>query len=138
MPRAPESGAGQRDRGTSTVELAMYMPLLLFVIFLTVQASLLFLGNQAASAAAREAARVAREGGGSAQAINDGILRGRQYAADVGHGLLDQVTVRVVAVAPGQVRATVTGKGIQVVPLIHGFRIDQVAQGPVEEFRPDV
>lgn len=116
----------------------MYMPLMMFVIFLTVQASLLFLGNQAASAAAREAARVARAGGGSAQAIDDGARRGRQYAADVGHGLLDDVKVQVVAIAPDEVRATVTGKGIQVVPLIPGIRIDQVAQGPVERFRPDV
>jgi hypothetical protein len=116
----------------------MYMPLMMFVIFLTVQASLLFLGNQAASAAAREAARVARAGGGSAQAINDGALRGRLYAADVGRGLLDDVKVKVVAVAPDQVRATVTGRGIQVVPLIPSIGINQVAQGPVESFRPDV
>lgn len=114
------------------------MPLMFFVIFLTVQASLLFLGNQAASASAREAARVARAGGGSAQAIHDGTVRGQQYAADVGHGLLADVRVRVVAIAPGQVRATVTGTGVQVVPGIPGLGINQVAQGPVEEFRPDV
>jgi Flp pilus assembly protein TadG len=107
----------------------MYMPLLLFVIFLTVQASLLFLGNQAASAAAREASRVARAGGGSAQAIADATARGRQYAADVGHGLLDNVQIQVVAIAPDQVR---------VVPGIPGLTINQVAQGPVERFRPDV
>jgi hypothetical protein len=108
------------------------------VIFLTVQASLLFLGNQAASAAAREASRVARAGGGSRQALNDGVARGRQYAADVGRGLLGDVQVRVVTVAPNQVRATVTGRGIQVVPGVLGLGISQVAQGPVEEFRPDV
>jgi hypothetical protein len=103
-----------------------------------VQAALLFLGNQAASAAAREASRVARSGGGSRQALDDAVQRGRQYAADVGRGVLDDVQVRVVAVAPNQVRATVTGSGIQVVPGIPGLGIRQVAQGPVEEFRPDV
>jgi Flp pilus assembly protein TadG len=125
------------ERGATTLELAMYMPLLLFVIFVTVQAAMLFLGNQAASAAAREAARVARSGGGSAQAIADGQARGRQYAASVGHGVIENVQVQVNAVADRQIRATVTGRGIQVVPFLPGMDITQVVQGPVEEFRPD-
>jgi Flp pilus assembly protein TadG len=116
----------------------MYMPLLLFVIFVTVQAALLFLGNQAASAAAREAARVARSGGGSGQAMQDGVVRGQQYAASVGRGVIADVQVRVQAVGGQEVRATVTGHGIQVVPGIPGLRIKQVVQGPVEGFRPDV
>jgi Flp pilus assembly protein TadG len=126
-----------RDRGASTIELAMYMPLLLFVIFVTVQAAMLFLGNQAASAAAREAARVARSGGGSAQAIQDGRVRGREYAASVGQGVIENVQVRVFLVAGRQIRATVTGRGIQVVPWLPGLDITQVVQGPIEEFRPD-
>jgi Flp pilus assembly protein TadG len=115
----------------------MYMPLLFFVIFVTVQAAMLFLGNQAASAAAREAARVARSGGGSAQAIADGRARGQQYAASVGSGVIENVRVQVNAVADRQIRATVTGKGIQVVPGLPGLTITQVVQGPIEEFRPD-
>jgi Flp pilus assembly protein TadG len=130
--------ARDSDRGASTVELAMYMPILLFVIFVTVQAGMLFLGNQAASAAAREAARVARTGGGSPQALADGRARGREYAASVGHGVLENVQVQVFAVAGQQVRATVTGRGIQVVPWVPGLDITQVVQGPVEEFRPDL
>jgi Flp pilus assembly protein TadG len=116
----------------------MYMPILLFVIFVTVQASLLFLGNQAASAAAREAARVARSGGGSAQAMQDGEVRGREYAASVGRGVIDRVQVQVHPAGGRQVRATVTGWGIQVAPGLPGLRITQVVQGPVEGFRPDV
>jgi Flp pilus assembly protein TadG len=127
-----------QDRGASTLELAMYMPVLFFVIFVTVQAALLFLGNQAASAAAREAARVARSGGGSAQAIQDGRVRGLEYAASVGHGVLENVQVEVNAVAGQQIRATVTGRGVQVVPGVPGMDITQVIQGPVEEFRPDL
>jgi Flp pilus assembly protein TadG len=116
----------------------MYMPLLLFVIFATVQAAMLFLGNQAASAAAREAARVARSGGGSQQAMHDGELRGEQYAATVGRGVIAGVQVQVRAVAGQEIQATVTGRGIQVVPGIPGLKITQVVQGPVEGFRPDV
>ncbi|WP_352396626.1 TadE/TadG family type IV pilus assembly protein [Kineosporia sp. NBRC 101677] len=116
------------------MELALYMPLLLFVIFATVQAALLFLGNQAASAAAREAARVARttQDAGAAEA------RGRAYAAQVGQGVIEGVTVQVSAVGADEVRAVVTGRGVQVVPGIPGLRIEQVVQGPVEEFRPDL
>ena len=110
------------------------MPLLLFVIFATVQAALLFLGNQAASAAAREAARVARttQDAGAAEA------RGRAYATQVGQGVIEGVTVQVSAVGADEVRAVVTGRGVQVVPGIPGLRIEQVVQGPVEEFRPDL
>jgi Flp pilus assembly protein TadG len=125
------------DRGATTLELAMYMPILFFVIFVTVQAAMLFLGNQAASAAAREAARVARSGGGSAEAMADGRARGQEYAASVGHGVIENVQVQVAGVADQQIRATVTGRGIQVVPFLPGMTITQVAQGPIEEFRPD-
>ncbi|GLY33086.1 hypothetical protein Kisp02_64510 [Kineosporia sp. NBRC 101731] len=113
------------------------MPLLLFVIFATVQAALLFLGNQAASAAAREAARVARTNGGAA-AIGMAQARGRAYASQVGSGVIEDVSVQVTAVGNDEVRAVVTGKGVQVVPGIPGIRIRQVVQGPIEEFRPDL
>nr|WP_285601055.1 TadE family protein [Kineosporia sp. NBRC 101731] len=129
--------SSRRDRGASTIELALYMPLLLFVIFATVQAALLFLGNQAASAAAREAARVARTNGGAA-AIGMAQARGRAYASQVGSGVIEDVSVQVTAVGNDEVRAVVTGKGVQVVPGIPGIRIRQVVQGPIEEFRPDL
>ena len=126
------------ERGASTVELAMYTPILFFVIFVTMQVTMLYLGNQAASAAAREAARVARSGGGSPQAIFDARARGMQYATTVGHGVIDNPQVDVVIVADRQIKATVRGQGIQVVPGLPGLTITQVAQGPIEEFRPDL
>lgn len=126
------------ERGASTVELAMYMPILFFVIFVTVQATMLFLGNQAASAAAREAARVARSGGGSPEAISAGRDRGLEYAASVGHGVIEDVQIQVIIVPDRQIRATVQGQGIQVVPGLPGLTITQVVQGPIEEFRPDL
>lgn len=126
-----------RDRGATTIELALYTPVLFFVIFLTVQVALLFLGNQAASAAAREAARVARSGGTSDESLDVARLRGEQYAATVGHGVVEQVRVVVEAVGDDQVRATVTGRGVQLVPGVPGVGITQVVQGPIEMFRSD-
>ena len=129
---------GTADRGATTLELALYMPVLLFVIFACVQFGLLFLGNQAAQAAAREAARTARSGGGTPAAMAAAVTRGQEYAATVGRGVLGGVQVQVEAVGADQVRAIVTGRGIQVVPGLPGLSIDQVSQGPVEGFRPDV
>jgi hypothetical protein len=118
------------------------MPILILVIFFTVQESLLFLGNQAAGAAAREAARVAREGGGTPQSVADAVQRGQEYAASVGHGLIEQVTVQVQVVNdpdgnPEDIRATVRGHGVQVMPGFPGQGVSQVSQGPIESFRPD-
>lgn len=115
----------------------MYLPILFFVIFAVVQASLLYLGNQAASAAAREAARVARSGGGSLQARRDGVVRGQEYAASVGRGVIEHVVVVVIPARGEQVRAEVSGRGIQVVPGLPMPGIRQISQGPVERFRPD-
>ena len=49
----------RREEGTSAIELVLYMPLLMIAIILTIQFALVYLGNQAVSAAAREAARTA-------------------------------------------------------------------------------
>ncbi|WP_240755600.1 TadE/TadG family type IV pilus assembly protein [Nocardioides iriomotensis] len=113
------------------MELALYMPLLMLVILIAVQFSLNYLGNAAASAVAREAARVARISGDRAA----GELAGYQYAANVGRGVLVQVDVQVVPVGD-RMRAVVTGKAQEVSPLfVPGVR--QTVEGPLEEFKVD-
>jgi Flp pilus assembly protein TadG len=116
----------------------MYMPLLLIVIFAVVQFSLAYLGDRAAQAAAREAARVARAGAGTPDALAAARTRGAAYATTVGRGVLFDTQVVVVTVGADQVRATVTGRALQVVPGIPAPRVDESVQGPVEIFRPDV
>ena len=53
------------------------MPILMFTILFAVQFSLVYLGGQVASGAAREAARTARVTGnaGQAQAVGERIIR---------------------------------------------------------------
>ena len=65
------------------------MPILMFTILFAVQFSLIYLGGQVASGAAREAARTARVTGSAqkAQAVGDRIVR------DIGKGVLDEATV---------------------------------------------
>lgn len=115
----------------------MYLPLLFIAIFVSVQFALMFFGNQAAAAAAREAARVARTGGGTPQALHAARLRGAQYAATVGKGVLLQPQVRVLLVNAGEVRAVVDGSTLQVVPGLPAPHLHQAVQGPLETFRPD-
>lgn len=114
----------------TTIELALYMPILLLVIFLTVQFALVYLGNQAAQAVARETARVAR-------VTHDWSLaehKGQVYAANIGQGMLEEVAVDV-RPQGDWVRVVVTGHAQELVP-VGVPEVRQVVEGPVEEFRP--
>jgi Flp pilus assembly protein TadG len=115
----------------------MYMPLLFVAIFISVQFALMFFGNQAAAAAAREAARVARSGGGTPAALAEARQRGTRYAASVGKGVLLNPQVQVQRVSDVEIRVVVDGASLQVVPGIPAPHLHQVGQGPIESFRPD-
>jgi phage terminase large subunit-like protein len=111
----------------------MYMPILLLFIFVAVQLALVYLGNQAASAVARESAGVARTSDGDTAA---GERAGLQYAANIGRGILTGVDVRVVRVGDDQVRAVVTGHAQELSPVLVP-QVSETVVGPIEEFRED-
>ena len=116
------------DAGVSSVELVLYMPLLMLIILIAVQFSLVWFGNQAASAVARETARKARvydEG----QALQEG----RRYAATIGDGVLEDVHITIERVGDNRVRVTVTGKAQEISP-IGVPTVSQTVEGPIEEF----
>jgi Flp pilus assembly protein TadG len=134
MPRWARRIARQRDeRGASAIELVLYMPILMFAIFVTIQFSLIYLGNQAASAAARESARVARTSLDRDKAQQAGL----DYAANIGQGILEDVQVIVTPVGAEQVRVEVRGHAQKITPFIDPPTVSQVVQGPLEEFRAD-
>jgi Flp pilus assembly protein TadG len=110
----------------------MYMPLLMLAIFLAVQFSLLYLADQAASGIAREAARAARVEG----SVAAGQARGHQFARNLGNGLISDVDIRVVQVGPDRMRAEVSGKSQQLVPVLVP-RVTAEVEGSIEEFRTD-
>jgi Flp pilus assembly protein TadG len=116
------------DSGTSSVELVLYMPLLIFIIFITVQLALSWFGNQAASAVARETARVARVYQDEARARQAGA----NYAANIGNGVLENVDIDV-QIGDDYVRVTVTGEAQKVSP-IGVPRVSETVEGPIEEF----
>jgi hypothetical protein len=126
----------QREEGTSAIELVLYMPLLMIAIILTIQFALVYLGNQAVSAAAREASRTARTTGDR----EAGIARGYDYADELGGGLLRRVDVDVDFVngaPPRDARAEVSADGEQLLPFIKRPRLHETVEGPLEQFRED-
>ncbi len=128
---------GDPERGATSLEMVFYTPLLMLVIFLTVQFALSWHGNQIASAVAREAARAARAGGGTVVALAQAEARGVEYAEAIGGEALTDVEVEARAVGDDEVEVTVTGRAVEIVD---GFAplVSVTVRGPVEEFRPDV
>ena len=120
------------ERGASAIELVLYTPLLMIAMIITIQFALTYLAKQSASASAREASRVARVTGDADQ----GRAKGISSATTLGRGVLrgPQVTV----VQDGDtMRATVSGRANQLLPFIGSPRVEEVAQGRIEEFQED-
>ncbi len=111
----------------------MYMPLLMIAIILTVQAAFIYLGNQAVSAAAREASRTARITADPAAAE----ARGRAYAANLGGGMISDVNVAVTPVGGDQMRTVVSADAVRLLPFIGAVRVTEEVQGPIEQFVED-
>jgi hypothetical protein len=113
--------------------MAMYMPILLLFIFATVQGALVYLGNEAASAVARETVRAARTNDGNRA---EGARVGYEFAGNIGRGILEDVHIQFVDVGPDRVKAVVTGHAQELSP-IGVPTVSQSVEGPVEEFKPD-
>jgi hypothetical protein len=132
----PRRGAAGRDRGNTTIELVLFMPLLFLAIFATVQFGLTYLGNSAASSAAREASRVARTGNGCESAAA-AEARGQEILSSIGRGLIEDFDVAVTCPDADFVTVTVEGDGLSVVPGLPAVHLEQRVTGPVESFRAD-
>lgn len=124
------------ERGANSIEFVLYTPLMLLVILVIVQFALTWHANQVASATAREAARHARDGVSEADAEN---AEGAAWAflAEVGGHQLDGESIEVVYVDADTVRATVTGRGREIIPGLTP-QVAQIIEGPREQFIPDL
>jgi hypothetical protein len=132
--RLPER---RSERGVSSLELVLYTPLLMTAIFITVQFSLIYLGNQVVSSAARQAARVMRTTGDQRMAE----LKGQEYADKVGYGLVEHVVFTFESVDTRtpwpDIKVVATGQALQLVPLVKVGEVTKTVQGPSEIFRQD-
>jgi len=128
-----------RDRGASTIELVILAPLLLGMIWLTIQFALWYQGRQVALAAAQIGARVASQ---DAVRVPDWAARAERSAQDYYRGLGTKVLGGQIGATAepsgvGQVRVTVTGTAVSIVPGLT-LTIHETAGGPVDCFRPDL
>lgn len=130
-----------RDTGSSTVELALLMPIVLAVLLLVVQLALVFHARQIADGAARVGARVARAAGVGDSSGNwqaEAETQAQARIALIGKKVLENASVQ--AWQEGDQRGvTVTGNVTAAIPLLPGmnFTISARSGGPIECFRPD-
>ncbi|RKR89000.1 TadE-like protein [Micromonospora pisi] len=126
------SVSGNGDRGASPVELAVVLPAIFVLIFVSLQAAIWYMARSTALNAAQEAVNAQRtfEAG-------DGVgeTRAQVFLDRAGDWLLDaEVEVTPVGAGDTEVSATVTGQAIRVVPLIPLPPISETAHGTVERW----
>ena len=123
---------GRDERGTSTIELVIYMPILMTVILLAVQFSLYYLGRQTAGAVARETSRVMRVTLDEDRAR----LEGRKYVDQVGRGVLGDARIEITPVGTDRIRVEVSGQSLKILPFVVP-RVKQSVEAPIELFVED-
>lgn len=125
-PLGPLGGHTAGDRGASPIEFAIIAAPLIMVVFMVVQAGLVYFANSVALGAATQGVNAER---GYHAAPGAGAASARDFLAAAGAGLNDQqVSVNR---GGGQVRVTVTGTAITVLPGV-SFSISRAAHGPIE------
>lgn len=130
--RARDSSRRVRgERGSSSVEMVIALPLVLTVLFLAVQAGMWFYARSIALAAAQSGARTSSMLNSTLQA---GFADARSFAAEVGGTSLTGVTVTGDRSATSTT-VTVTGHTVRLVPFID-LTVSQTATLPVERYTP--
>ena len=122
------------DDGSSAVELVLLTPLLMFVVFLVVQAALYMHARHVVLAAAQQGARLARAESLNDQTALDSARAGTySYLQQLGADVVSDPTVDVTR-AGGQATVRVSAHAVSILP---GFtlRVVEVSSGPVEQFR---
>ncbi|MFJ9517301.1 TadE/TadG family type IV pilus assembly protein [Kitasatospora sp. NPDC101801] len=132
MNRRPTSRHRRGDRGALTISLALVFPVVLFLVFLVVQAALYWYAGQAALTAAREGADAGRVRGGTPEA---GELRARDFLNRVGR-LAEPVTVDPNGGDLTSFEIVVTVRPLAVLPGFDRFTITRQVTAPREKFVP--
>ncbi len=120
----------RRDAGALTLSYVLVFPVFLLGIVSIAQVSVWYLAREAALAAARHGADVARTsqpppGSGAAAALS--------FARAAAPGFLTDVSVSAGGSTAGTVRITVSGKAPAIVPGLD-LKINEVVTAPVERF----
>jgi len=120
----------QRDRGATTLQFVIIVPVVFALVFGCIQVSIYSFARTLALTAAQEAVSAQR-----AYQAPDGVGAARAWTVIHSQGdTLRNATVSVKIVG-NNIVATVTGLTQSVLPGINGYPVSQTASGPIEEFR---
>jgi Flp pilus assembly protein TadG len=126
--RSGRRGRGQGQRGSATVELVVVFPVVLLLLFASVQAAIWYHGRTLAMLAAQDGLR-------AAQALDGTSEQGRAQAeaALAGNGADGFLTGTVVTASrtPAGATVTVTARSLALLPGT-GIPLTQTASGPIE------
>ena len=122
------------DDGSSAVELVLLTPLLMFVVFLVVQAALYMHARHVVLAAAQQGARLARADAATDQSAVTSARDGTfAYIHQLGSDVVSDPNVVVTRVG-GQATVSVTAHAVSILPGLT-LRVVETSSGPVEQFR---
>ncbi|MFD3556889.1 TadE family protein [Streptomyces goshikiensis] len=131
VPGADEATQGGGDRGESSIQMAIVFPFILLVTVAVVQASMWVYARNIALTAAREGVAAARvyqapEGAGAARATETlGRIAGDSLAGS---------SVSTTGSSATEVRVTVTGQALSLMPGLSGLSVSQSASAPRERW----
>lgn len=114
------------DRGNAAIELAVLMPVIVALLFGSIQVALVFLARHTALAAAQEGVTAQR-----VYQAPSGVGRVRAGAFLAEHNEWITGTAVTVSNDPQSVTITVTGRAIRLVPFID-VRVSATAHGTIE------
>jgi Flp pilus assembly protein TadG len=120
----------RNDRGALTLSYVIIVPVFMLSVMLIVQASVWYLAKEAALAAARQGANVARVRGATAVAGTSAAL---QFARSSASGYLISPTASSGGSSARTIWITVTGNVPAIFPGL-SLQVKQSAQAPVEKF----
>ena len=124
----------RRDGGSSAVELVLLAPLLMFAVFVVVQAALYMHARHVVLAAAQQGARLARAAAADdATAVDFARAGTYSYISQLGSQIVSDPTVTVTR-AGSEATVRVSAHAVSILPGLT-LRVVESSTGPVEEFR---
>ncbi len=120
------------DRGSVVLEFAILVPVVLVMIFLCIQVALYSYARSVAITAAEEGVNAQRSYNAAA---GTGYARAQTVIERQGD-TLSGWSIDAPAPVGGELRITVQGTSLSVLPGVPGFHVSQTASGPVEQFTP--
>jgi Flp pilus assembly protein TadG len=127
----PQRRRDEGDRGSVSIEMVVLTPVLLLLMFTAIQAALWGYARDIAIGAAQNAARAGSAFGSDPSAACAAAVR---FATQNGDGLSDVTCTPELIDGGRQLRITVGGVSLSLVPGVKGFNAAQSASSPIEQF----